>query len=38
VLKLPDLGAHPGLADVHALRCAGEVGLFRDGDEVLELP
>ena len=35
---LAHLGAHPGLADVHALRRAGEVRLFGDRDQVLELP
>jgi hypothetical protein len=38
VLELPDLGAHPGLADVHAVGRPGEVGLLGDRDEVLQLP
>jgi len=38
VLQGPDLGTHPGLADVHPLRRAGEVGLLGHRQEVLELP
>ena len=36
--QLPDLRADPGLADVDALRGAGEVRFLGDGDEVLQLP
>ena len=38
LLEPSDLGADPGLADVHALGRAGEVGLLGDRHEVLELP
>ena len=34
----PHLRADPGLADVHALRGAGEVRLLGDRDQVLKLP
>ncbi|CAM5725909.1 hypothetical protein SALBM311S_01333 [Streptomyces alboniger] len=36
--QLPDLGADAGLADVHPLGRPGEVLLFGDRDEVLQLP
>jgi hypothetical protein len=38
VLELPDLGTDPRLADMHALRRAGEVRFVGHGDEVLQLP
>ena len=38
VLELPDLGADPRLADMHALRRAGEVRFLGHRDEVLQLP
>jgi hypothetical protein len=37
LLELADLGADPGLADVHALGRAREVRLLGHRDEVLEL-
>lgn len=36
--QLADLGADPGLADVHPLGRPGEVLFLGDGDEVGELP
>lgn len=38
LLQPADLGADPGLANVHPLGRPGEVLFFGDGDEVCELP